>query len=124
MKELVWVAAGGAIGAVARYLVSLGLSRGGETAFPYATLLVNVVGSFALGALAGLMARGSLSNELRLFVGVGVLGALTTFSTFSVETWSLLRAGRIAGATFNVLGNVVLSLSAAALAAWWIQRGR
>ncbi|MHC4917835.1 MAG: CrcB family protein, partial [Planctomycetota bacterium] len=86
MKMLLAVAAGGAVGAVGRYLVMIQVGYWLGTAFPFATLAVNVIGSFALGLLVGLMALAwSPPAELRALLVVGVLGAFTTFSTFSMD---------------------------------------
>ena len=110
MQEVLLVGAGGFVGAVLRYLVSLALA---SWAFPLATLIVNVVGSFTIGYVAGLMEKGSLDGVHRHFVAVGLLGALTTFSTFSLETIALLKAGSHGAAALSVVLNVVLALFAA-----------
>ena len=110
MRDLLLVGSGGFVGAVLRYLVAKGLSG---TEFPYATLLVNVVGSFALGLVAGLLENSSLHEIHRQLIAVGLLGALTTFSTFSLETISLLRSGQHGAAALSVLLNVALGLAAA-----------
>jgi len=86
LSALMAVAAGGVTGAVARYLVYVLVAHLLGTGFPYATLIVNVVGSFAMGALVETMALvWSTSTEMRLFLTTGVLGAFTTFSTFSLD---------------------------------------
>ncbi|QDV08290.1 Putative fluoride ion transporter CrcB [Planctomycetes bacterium Poly30] len=108
--ELLLVGAGGFVGAILRYLVAVWLA--GST-FPFATLLVNVVGSFCIGVAAGLMEKGSWIEAHRHFVAVGVLGALTTFSTFSLETVGLLRTGQHGAAAASIVLNVVLALAAA-----------
>ena len=94
MARVLTIAAGGAVGAVLRYWVSSGthalLGRG----FPYGTLVVNVLGSFAIGFLFVLfLERMTLSGEWRAGILIGVLGAFTTFSTFSIETLNLLEEG-------------------------------
>ncbi len=110
------VAAGGAIGAAFRYAVMLAVGRG---AFPWATLLVNVSGSLLFGFLAiWLSARWPLAAELRAFLLVGVLGAFTTFSTFSWETLGLLQEGEITRAGVNMLASVALCVLAAAAGMW------
>lgn len=111
------VAFGGAIGAVGRYWISGWVSRAtAQHPFPFGTLAVNVLGALALGLLMGATASGRLmiNPTLRTLVGVGVLGALTTFSTFAYETLEALRAGD----TRVALANVAFSLTAALLAAW------
>jgi fluoride exporter len=86
MKEVLAVAAGGVIGAVARHLVYIAAGHLLGTSFPYGTLIVNVVGSFAMGALVETMALvWSTSTAMRLFLATGILGAFTTFSTFSFD---------------------------------------
>ena len=110
MRELLLVGSGGFVGAILRYLVSRGLAG---SAFPYATLLVNVLGSFVLGYVAGQLENGSLNEVHRQLVAVGLLGALTTFSTFSLETIVLLREGQHGAAALSVLLNVGLALLAA-----------
>lgn len=84
--------------------------------FPYGTLTVNVLGSFLLGVFAVLIVEtGSVSLEWRLMVTTGMLGAFTTFSTFSYESVSLLREGFYLAFAGNILGSVVFCLSAVTL---------
>jgi CrcB protein len=86
LPALLAVAAGGVTGAVARYLVYVLVAHLLGVGFPYATLIVNVVGSFAMGALVETMAQvWSTSTEMRLFLTTGELGAYTTFSTYSMD---------------------------------------
>ncbi|MBN8501485.1 MAG: fluoride efflux transporter CrcB [Sphingomonadales bacterium] len=97
------VALGGAIGAWLRYLAGLAWLRAigpvSASAFPWATLSVNLIGSFAMGLLAGLLARhGQGGEETRLLVGVGVLGGFTTFSAFSLELVNLAERGALGSA--------------------------
>lgn len=106
------VGAGGFLGAAARYLAGGLVYRWVEPAFPWATLLVNVTGCFAIGALAALGEERGLSPEARLFWMVGVLGGFTTFSTFGYETMALVREGSTAAAVLNVAGHVLAGLSA------------
>ena len=87
MNGLIAVAAGGAIGASLRYVVTLAFARGGSTAFPWHTFGVNVIGAFALGLLMAVLPEGEAAEQWRLFIGVGLLGGFTTFSTFGVEFW-------------------------------------
>ncbi len=109
------VAVGGAVGALLRYAVRELLPPLADGRIPLATLAVNVAGSFLLGLLAGVMLqRATIPAELRLGVTVGLLGAFTTFSTFSVETVDLMRGGHW---PFAVL-NVALSVSGALIALW------
>lgn len=110
---LLVIAAGGPVGAGARYAVASALPpRPG--AFPWATLAVNVAGSFALGLLLVLfLERFPPSRYLRPFVATGVLGAFTTYSTFAVETDLLVRSGRVATAAAYVVVTIVVGLAAA-----------
>ncbi len=114
MGRVLAIAAGGAVGALLRYWVSSGthalLGRG----FPYGTLVVNVLGSFAIGFLFVLfLERMTLSGEWRAGILVGVLGAFTTFSTFSIETLNLLEEGAHLKASLNVASSVTLCLAGA-----------
>ena len=110
-----WVAAGGAIGAVARYgVVQWAVSRWGA-AFPWGTFAANLTGSLAIGFLAAILSSRGSDPHLRLFVITGVLGGYTTFSAFSFETLALLFAQRWAAAIAYVVGTVTLGLAAASL---------
>ncbi|MCY4192665.1 MAG: fluoride efflux transporter CrcB, partial [Rhodospirillaceae bacterium] len=94
MKMLLAVALGGAIGAVARYGVGVWTGRVLGHGFPWATILVNVTGSLILGLLISYMAlRTQFPAEWRAFLAVGVLGAFTTFSTFSLDATTLMQRG-------------------------------
>ena len=116
MTRFLLVCAGGAIGSGARYLAILFAARFLGGAFPFGTLLVNVVGSFLLGLLMTLAGRSSaIDANLRLFVGTGVLGGFTTYSTFNHETTSLLRDGAWTLAAANVAGTLLGCLAAGAL---------
>lgn len=113
MTQILAVAAGGAAGSVLRYLIS---RIPFVSALPWATLLVNVIGSFLVGAFIAVAGtRAEISQETRAFVTVGLLGGFTTFSTFSQQTLSLWQAERFAFAGLNVLLNVGLGLLAASL---------
>lgn len=106
------VAAGGAFGAVARYLAMslVGVLIGGG--FPYATLAVNVVGSFILGVLVEYSALvWSPGEALRAFLVVGVLGAFTTFSTFSLDVTVLYERGEFGAAAVYIIASVILSVA-------------
>ncbi|GAB4377636.1 MAG: hypothetical protein Kow00114_41940 [Kiloniellaceae bacterium] len=107
------VAAGGALGAVGRYLVVGQVAQWLGHGFPYGTLAVNVVGSFAMGLLVELGALAwQPSPELRAFIAVGFLGAFTTFSTFSMETVLLYERGALVACAAYIVASVVLSVGA------------
>jgi len=110
MQTILAVAAGGAFGAVARYLVMIGVGRLlGPHDFPWGTLTVNVVGSVLMGVLVEVLALvWSPSQELRALLVVGVLGAFTTFSTFSLDVVALTERGQTLYAAAYVTGSVVL----------------
>ena len=120
MLKIFLIGMGGFIGAVLRYGVSglvQNLSR--SISFPYGTLAVNVIGCLIIGALSQLVeTRGVLSVQTRLFIFVGVLGALTTFSTFSNETINLVREGQWLYALANIAGHMMLCFAAVLLGRW------
>lgn len=116
MRELAAVACGGMLGAVGRYLLTGWVHRWAGTGFPWGTLAVNAVGCLALGSLMVVVQETSgLGSGARLFLGVGLLGSLTTYSTFGYETIALLRAGESELAAANVGGNVLLAIGAVLL---------
>ncbi len=109
-----FIAVGGAFGACSRYLVSelcvFLLGRG----FPYGTLTVNVIGSFIMGLLIAAFENEMLATDpWRQIIGLGFLGALTTFSTFSMDNVLLMQQGAFFKMGLNILLNVTLSISAA-----------
>jgi CrcB protein len=111
------IMAGGALGTLARYLVSLA-ALPISSALPLGTLLINVTGSFVIGLFGTLtLAHGRypVSENMRLFVMIGLCGGYTTFSSFSLQTLDLLRSGAFLRATSNVLMSVVLCIAAVAL---------
>ena len=113
LSTLCWIAAGGALGAVARFGVVSGADRLGF-AFPWGTLLVNLAGSFLIGLVVGALAGHARFDEaVRPFFVVGVLGAFTTFSAFSMETLLLLADARWLPAIGYVTASVLLCVCAA-----------
>lgn len=115
MMQLVMIAGGGAIGAVMRHLVANGVYGMLGRGFPYGTLAVNVIGSLLMGMLyVMLVERVAFSVEWRAFLMIGVLGAFTTFSTFSIETLLLLETG----AYLKAASNMILSVLLCILATW------
>ena len=114
LRGLLCVGAGGFLGAIARYGLALFVDARLESAFPFATLLINVTGSFVLGTLSGALEFATWPPEVRLALGVGFLGAYTTFSTFGAETIVLLEEGSVGLAVVYVGGSVILGLLATA----------
>lgn len=118
MSAALWavtVAAGG-IAAVIRYLVSVSLARVSDAeSFPWAVLVVNVVGSALGGVVLGLAQHAGVSPEVQLVLLTGVCGGITTFSTFSLETIQLLTAGRWRAAALSSGANLLLGLGVCAL---------
>ena len=113
MLTYLWIALGSALGGVARYGCSSVLAHSVGETFPWGTLLVNVLGSFVIGiftALTGPDGRWIVPPDLRLFVTVGFCGGYTTFSSFSLQTLNLVRAGEIGPAAANAALSVVLCL--------------
>ncbi len=107
------VAAGGAIGASLRYAVGLWTLRAFGPAFPWGTLIVNVVGSFLIACVVEFVAtRAGAGPALRLFLATGVLGGFTTFSAFSLDTLALAERGETGLAFLYVVGSVGLSVGA------------
>ncbi|MDH4229753.1 MAG: fluoride efflux transporter CrcB [Nitrospirota bacterium] len=116
MRVILAIGLAGFVGAVSRYLIGMWALRALPAGFPYGTLLVNVTGSLLLGAVFELGAlRAGFDPTLRVALATGFLGAFTTFSTFSLETWALLRDGNLMLALANTAGNVVLCVAAAGL---------
>lgn len=117
MKEILGIGIGGFFGSIARYLLSGWISRYTTLSFPFGTLAVNMVGSFILGLIMALSLRTLLvSDTLRIVVGVGFLGALTTFSTFSYETMRLIGERSWYLAVWNIGLNLFGCLVATAIA--------
>ena len=115
MRAVLGVAVAGAIGALVRW--GLGTAIGERfPQFPWATMVINMTGSFLLGLLfVVLTERSTASPAMRLTLTTGLMGAYTTFATFSLETFRLVENGAFAQAGANVAGNVVLGLVAVAL---------
>ncbi len=113
IKACLIVAAGGALGAVGRYLVTTGTAALLGGGFPYGTLVVNVAGSFLLGALVELLALvWSPPHEMRIFLVTGFLGAFTTFSAFSLDVITQFERGNNTLAVLYVVASVALSVLA------------
>lgn len=113
MTTVLCVAAGGALGASARYLVGVGVGRVLGAEFPWATLAVNVLGCLLMGLLVEAMAlRWTVSHDLRAFLAVGLLGGFTTFSAFSVDFALLFERNDYLSAGLYLIASVVLSIAA------------
>lgn len=112
MMHLLAVAAGGAIGAVSRYALTAWVDGIAGKSLPWGTLAVNVLGSFLIGVLLVVFASRTDSELARQLLITGFLGSLTTFSTFSMQTVSLLQQGALSRALINVLLSVALCITA------------
>ena len=116
MQEIMVVGVGGFVGAVARYLLSGLIHRNVDSSFPWGTFTVNVVGCFLIGCLMYMVEnRLNVSDQMRLFLGIGVLGAFTTFATFSQEIIDLMRSGQ----NWLALANVLFSVGLGVIALWF-----
>ncbi|MDA1096757.1 MAG: fluoride efflux transporter CrcB [Chloroflexi bacterium] len=114
MAVILFVGAGGFLGAILRFLIGGWVQNlQGQPAFPYGTTTVNVLGCLILGVIGGLVEGRQLFNpEVRAFLMVGLLGGFTTFSTFGYETMQLARDGEVMAALANVTLQVGLGLAA------------
>jgi fluoride exporter len=106
------VAIGGAIGSVARYLVAIGSGKLFGLSFPWGTLIINIVGSFLIGAFVESFAlKWDAPQAARAFLTVGICGGFTTFSTFSLDSYLLIDRGQWGPAAFYMIGSVVLGFA-------------
>jgi len=121
MQTILLIMLGAALGATARYFLAQWAAQRFGTSFPYGTLIINVTGSFLLGLVYTILLRTSLAHAplLRAFLGIGLLGGYTTFSSFSYETSQLLLEGNLTGAVLNpllsVLGGILVCVLGIAL---------
>jgi len=111
MQIILYIALFGALGCVARYYLSGWVYGLVGKAMPYGTFAVNILGAFLIGLIMEFSLRSSLvSQELRIGLTIGFLGGLTTFSTFSYETFRLLESGQLPQALVNVFSSVTVCL--------------
>ncbi len=111
MNKLIYVGIGGFIGACLRYLISINSSKLFGTQLPYGTLIVNVLGGILIGLIMEYsLTSDSISAEMKLFLTTGIMGGLTTFSTFSYETINFFSEGSYILGTLNTCLNLFLSL--------------
>ena len=115
MERFLWICLAGAAGTGARYLIALWAAQRLGSAFPYGTLIVNLVGCFAIAAVMHAALTLSWSPTLRSAVAIGFLGGLTTYSSFNYETTGLLEDGAVGAASLNAMLTVV-----GAFAAGWL----
>ena len=109
------VAAGGALGSLARFWLAAAVAALTGPRFPWGTLLINILGSFIIGLVAALTlapARFPMPPDVRIFLMVGVCGGFTTFSAFSLQTLELLQYGEVLSAFGYIIGSVLLCLAA------------
>ncbi|MGV3770143.1 MAG: fluoride efflux transporter CrcB [Sphingobium phenoxybenzoativorans] len=110
------VMGGGAVGATLRYHLGRLAAHLFGMNYPWGTLLANLIGGFAMGVLAGCLARSASGGEpVRLLLGVGVLGGFTTFSAFSLETFLMIERGEAMSALLYVLASVIGAVAALAI---------
>ena len=107
MINLLWVATGGALGAVLRYLVSMQIAAETGARFPWGTLTVNMIGCLVIGTMWSITEHKTASEGLLLFLMVGLIGSFTTFSTYSLEGIQLIQSGKLlAGASYVLISNM------------------
>lgn len=117
MRVALAVMAGGAVGSLLRYVISVGIAVRWGDSFPWGTIFVNVAGSFGIGLFAGLTSDAGVllvPSVVRVFVMVGIFGGFTTFSSFSLQTLSLVQDGEWLAAG----GNIFLSMALCLAAVW------
>jgi fluoride exporter len=113
MKSIILVMAGGAIGSALRYGFSRALPVAADGGWPWPTFAANVLGGFAMGLLTAYLWRaGAMAEDLRLLLGVGLLGGFTTFSAFSLELMKMIEQGQGVQALFYAIASVIIALLA------------
>lgn len=111
MVKFFYIALGGAAGAILRYWLSGLTYRYSGAGFPWGTLAVNLIGSLAIGFLWGISEAIALSQNMRLLIFIGILGSFTTFSTFSLENFHLLRDGEYWFVFGNIMASVIFGIA-------------
>jgi CrcB protein len=118
MFNLLLVVVGGGIGAGIRHLANIGALRFVGPSYPWGTMAINIIGSFAMGLFIASMMRRGGSNEVRLFVATGILGGFTTFSAFSLDFATLWERGATLPALAYALASVIGAIIALFLGLW------
>lgn len=118
MLNLLLVVAGGGIGAGIRHLANMGALRLVGPNFPWGTMAINIVGSFAMGLFIAILVRRGGSSEIRLFVATGIFGGFTTFSAFSLDFATLWERGSALPALGYALASVIGAIIALFLGLW------
>jgi fluoride exporter len=122
--KVLWIALGGAVGTVARYLIGVCAQRVLGSSFPFSTIAINAAGSFLLAVVSYAGFKNAVSPDLRIVLGTGLLGGFTTYSSFNQETIALLQRGATGLALANLAATVALCLLAGGggllLARWWL----
>ena len=116
MQKIIYVGIGGFIGAIIRYLITIQSSKLFNSSIPLGTLIANVLGGFLIGVIMEIsISTDLISPNLKLFLTTGIMGGLTTFSTFSYETISLISDGKYLLGIGNIFLNLILSLGGVVL---------
>jgi len=117
LRIVLLIGAGGFLGTIARYLTQQGISKFLPVIFPYGTLTVNIVGCFLIGVFYALADRGNaISPEWRLFLTTGFCGGFTTFSTFTYETYNLIREEQYLYVSVYIAASVIIGILATIIA--------